>query len=427
MILIYWKWKVGKGIENLCEYLHLEYEIKDDADTIDLSFYDRIIPSPWVPSHHSVYTSWKILSELDFAYEFLPKDFHIIAVTGTDGKSTTSWILYELLRREFGDERVYLSGNFDVPFSETVCQILEKKQKRGYIVLEVSSFMSYQLKSFQAEYAVFTNFKRDHLNWHKDLKEYFDAKMNLLHVTKKGAILNNQVLTFARENGLDYTLPVNATIYSTGEWSQKSEFRDRTDGKDIIISWRKKYKLSDTNFSWIHNALNILSATLVTNRMQICSKRTKEYLKQITWLPHRLEKIGEKNGVLFIEDSKSTSAQSLEAALSSFGGPLDKNLLLIVGGSDKGDSFHHLSEKFQKRTKAIVCIGATKNHFISIAEAEKIPYLSTDSLKDGVEWLYTQAKHSDILMLSPGCASFWLFRDYLDRAVQFREAIKKLP
>jgi UDP-N-acetylmuramoylalanine--D-glutamate ligase len=427
MLLIYWKWKVGKGIAWLCDFLDISYEIKDDSDTLDFQKYETIIPSPGIPSHHSVYRTWKVKSELDFAYEFLPKDFHIIAVTGTDGKSTTSWILYELLRREFGDERVYLSGNFDVPFSETVHQILEKKQKNGYIVLEVSSFMAYQLNTFRTDYAIFTNFKRDHLNWHKDLKEYFDAKMNLLHTTKKGAILNNQVLTFASENGLDYILPSNTKVYSTSDWNNKSEFKNRTNGDDIIISWRKKYSLKDTNFSGIHNALNILSATLVTNQIRICSKRTKEYLKQITWLPHRLEKIGEKNGVLFIEDSKSTSAQSLEAALSSFGGTLDKNLLLIVWGSDKGDTFHQLAPKFKNRAKAMVCIGATKSAFITIAENEKIPYLSTDSLQEGVLWLYAQARTWDILMLSPGCASFWLFRDYLDRAVQFREAIKKLP
>jgi UDP-N-acetylmuramoylalanine-D-glutamate ligase len=104
--------------------------MKDDADEKDLSLYEMIIPSPGIPSHHHVYTTGKVKSELDFAYEYLPSDFKIIAVTGTDGKSTTAWILSELLRQKFGEDTVYLSGNFDVPFSTTARDILMKKQKK---------------------------------------------------------------------------------------------------------------------------------------------------------------------------------------------------------------------------------------------------------------------------------------------------------
>lgn len=103
-----------------------------------------------------------------------------------------------------------------------------------------------------------------------------------------------------------------------------------------------------------------------------------------------------------------------------------KNLLLIVGGSDKGDMFDYLAPLMRKRVRALVCIGATKDQFIALAEQEHLPYLSTDDLWKGVEWLYMQWRRWDVLMLSPGCASFWLFRDYLDRANQFRECIKKL-
>lgn len=394
---------------------------------VDYSKYETIIPSPGIPSHHRVYKTWKVKSELDFAFWFLPKDFRIIAVTGTDGKSTTSWILYDLLRQEFSHEKVYLSGNFDIPFSLTLKEILEKKQKRGYIVLEVSSFMAYTLKSFQADYAVFTNFKPDHLNWHTDIQDYLDAKMNLLASAKKMAIINHQVLQFAKENGLLFKVPIHARVFGLKDWAQEIVLKDWTNGEDIVISWRRKYKLSETNFSGIHNALNILSATLVTNTMGICSKRTKEYLKNITWLPHRLEKIGEKNGVIFVEDSKSTSSQSLEAALWSYGDSNQNNLLLIVWGSDKGDSFEHLGNLLKKRVKALVCIGATKQLFAEIARKENIAYISTDVLSEWILWLSEQAKSGDVLMLSPWCASFWLFRDYLDRAHQFREAIKKLP
>jgi UDP-N-acetylmuramoylalanine--D-glutamate ligase len=127
MLLIYWKWKVGSAVAKLCEWRGIDYEICDDSDApASYDDYDTIVPSPWVSASHSVYNSGKVKSELDFASEVLPRDFVSIAVTGTDGKSTTSWILYQLLLSEFGEKHVSLSGNFDIPFSQTVREILER-------------------------------------------------------------------------------------------------------------------------------------------------------------------------------------------------------------------------------------------------------------------------------------------------------------
>ncbi len=453
MYLIYGKWKVGSAVARLCESRGISYEIRDDSDWLtSFDAYDAIVPSPGIPSSHSVYKTGKVKSELDFAYEFLPANFTIIAVTGTDGKSTTSWLLYSLLLAEFGEEKVYLSGNFDIPFSETVRLILEKWQKRGYIVVEVSSFMAYSLHSFRPHYSIFTNFKADHLNWHTDLQDYLDSKMRIIERAEKGSVVNAQVTEFAKENNLKIDVPRHSRIFHQSEISRRPQIQDSvemtgstgmtgretlkdyTNGEDIIISWRRKYKLSETQFSGAHNAMNILASTLITNMMKICSKRTKEYLKSITWLSHRLEKIGEKNRVVFVEDSKSTSSQSLEAALWSYTPMIDykwwiinnKNLLLIVGGSDKGDSFAYLAPKFRDRVKAMACIGTTKDHFIAIAQQEGISYIATDSLQDAVMFLWNNSAKDDILMLSPGCASFGLFRDYFDRANQFRDIVKKL-
>lgn len=448
MILIYWKGKVGNALADLCTFLQIPFELGDDANEYtSFEKYEYIIPSPGIMGTHCIYETWKVLCELDFVYQFLPKWFQIVSITGTDGKSTTSWIMYNILKREYSVKKgVYLSGNFDIPFSATVLDILKKWEKKGIIVLEVSSFMSHMIgKSpkknniFHSNYSIFTNFKGDHLNWHKDLQEYLDAKMNLLIHTRGKAILNSQIYEFAQENHLNIPTLENARIYSWG-----GALRDTTDGERIVISWRKRYLLSETNFSGVHNAMNILSVWLVAHEMKICSKRIRKYLTEIIWLSHRLEKIGEKDGIIFVEDSKSTSSQSLEAALGSYAWTQNKdihnahpkasimhfqgnkNLLLIVGGSDKGDSFDFLAPKFRERVRAMVCIGATKEKFIQIALQENIEYLSSDVLSEGVNWLYEKAKTWDILMLSPWCASFWLFRDYLDRAMRFREAVNEI-
>jgi UDP-N-acetylmuramoylalanine--D-glutamate ligase len=160
--------------------------------------YEFIIPSPGVPSHHAIYQTGKVVSELDFACQYLPSGFQTIAITGTDGKSTTSAIMYSILEKEyFGKKSVYLSGNFDIPFSATVLDILKKCEKKGIVVLEVSSFMAYSLEKFTPDYSIFTNFKPDHLNWHRDLQDYLDAKMHIVTRTKKKAIVNQQIIDFA--------------------------------------------------------------------------------------------------------------------------------------------------------------------------------------------------------------------------------------
>ncbi len=438
MILIYGKWKVGSAVAELATHLGMEYELCDDTDTpVSYDAYEMIVPSPGIPGTHAIYQTGKVVPELDFAYRYMPKSFQIVSITGTDGKSTTSWIMYNILEKEYSVKKgVYLSGNFDIPFSRTVLDILKKWEKKWYIILEVSSFMSHILREFQSDYAIFTNFKVDHQNWHRDMQEYLDAKMHIMERTTKRWVMNSQVVEFAREHGLRIDVAKNTRIFSGEQISRRSpqnqvnslemtKEKDRTDGEDIIISGRKKYKLSDTHFSWHHNAMNILSVGIVATEIWICSKRMRTYLSEIYGLPHRLEKVWEKNDIIFVEDSKSTSSQSLEAALGSYGE--SKNLLLIVGGSDKWDEFIHLAPKFQKRVKAMVCIWATKERFVAIAKKENIEYLATDILSDGVKWLYSKWVPWDVLILSPWCASFWLFRDYLDRANQFRECIKNLP
>ncbi|MDQ1343733.1 MAG: UDP-N-acetylmuramoylalanine--D-glutamate ligase [Patescibacteria group bacterium] len=147
-ILFYGKARVGEAVVALAKTLGIRIEQKDDSDSeFDASEYDAVIPTPGVPPTNRAHSGDNVLSELDFAYRYLPKGFKIVSVTGTDGKSTTAWILFELFRREYGDEKAFLSGNFEIPFSETVRRIREKGLKRGVIVVECSSFMLHDVGS----------------------------------------------------------------------------------------------------------------------------------------------------------------------------------------------------------------------------------------------------------------------------------------
>ena len=127
MFLIYGKGRVGNALKSFCEYHKISAEIRDDSDTIEsFDTYRAILPSPGIAPSHPIYKTGKIIGELDFIFPYLPKGFKILSVTGTDGKSTTAWILYKLLSAEYGEDRVFLSGNFEIPFSETVQAILER-------------------------------------------------------------------------------------------------------------------------------------------------------------------------------------------------------------------------------------------------------------------------------------------------------------
>ncbi|EKD30090.1 MAG: UDP-N-acetylmuramoylalanine-D-glutamate ligase [uncultured bacterium (gcode 4)] len=453
-VLIYGKGRVGTALKKFCEYHKISAEIKDDSDIIDgFDEYDVIIPSPGISPSHKIYTTGKIVGELDFVYAYLPKNFKIISITGTDGKSTTAWILYNLLKQEYGEGKVFLSGNFEIPFAETVQTIQERSLKNGYIILEVSSFMAYNIQSFQSTHSIFTNFETDHLNWHSNLQDYFNSKIRLFEHTIGTSLINEQVFSRAKEFGLALpkdipnvrvfgveilpTVIVSETKQSrmqsekdeiamllhSSQWQKTPVLKDKTDGKNIIVSGQKKYLLNETRFSGMHNAINILSCVLVANVLKICSKRTREYLKDISGLPHRLELVTTRNEVRFIDDSKSTSAQSLIAALDSFG---DQKICLIAGGSDKWDSFEHLGQILAKKVKHAELIGATQEILGKICEQQGVPYHSSESMDEAVCLSAKTAKSGDVILLSPGCASFGMFRDYLDRAEKFRRAVEKL-
>ncbi len=190
--------------------------------------------------------------------------------------------------------------------------------------------------AFTADYTIFTNLETDHVNWHGSMEGYFLAKMNLVLHTKTRVIAQESLI----EKG---------KFPDIVRWYGKNKIlKDRTDGEIIWISGRQKYRLAQTQLKGSFNAMNLLAATCVTNELKICSKRTVGYLASIAGLPHRLEFVAEKNGVAYVDDSKSTSAQSLKVALESYP---NANVILIAGGSDKGDHFDHLKKLFQSTLK----------------------------------------------------------------------------
>ncbi|HMT27408.1 MAG TPA: UDP-N-acetylmuramoyl-L-alanine--D-glutamate ligase [Candidatus Absconditabacterales bacterium] len=413
MIVVYGKGKVGQGLSNFLTYLQKEFLMMDDTDRDDqkLAEAEKIIPSPGVPPTHFIYQIYpeKIQSELNFIGEIRPvfpfsSSIETIGITGTDGKSTTSWVLYNLFTKLLPDYQVHLSGNFDIPFSQTLVDIAKSgSTKKNLIVIELSSFMLYQVKNFWFDYSVFLNFSPDHLNRHPHLEDYFATKENILKYTKKQARTNPEIRS-----------------------KLSSDLQQKTK------QYTSEFDLSKTNFIGKHNQKNISFCCECVNQyisdhseLKLFSLDEKSLIWSTIWpLPHRTQLIKTLDEIKFYDDSKSTSSHSLSAALEGF----SEKIVLIAGGSDKGETFEHLSQIFKGHVAYGVFIGTTAPQFSAIFQNNQIASDQVDSMEKAVQFAYAYAKknHIKVILLSPGCASFDMFKDYADRADHFQKAIENI-
>ena len=398
----------------------------DDTDRDDtiLAKATIIVPTPWVSQLHDIYAKYqdKVIAELDMCYDFMQSQgLHpqSIGITGTDGKSTVTRLIAETLRQLLPSHHVHITWNFDDAMSKTILDILKAwtQSEKHIFVTECSSFMLYPIKRYHFDIGIRTNFAPDHLNWHPNMPEYFNAKQQLF---------------------------VHSDIcYTTSE-----VFEQLTPTvKEKTHIYTQTYDLSATNFVWKHNEKNCaLTLDVVkqfcasfwaeqsdTSRHSEQSEESREWISDksiykaistIKPLKHRMQPIKEFNGVTWYDDGKSTSAQSLGAALSSF----DKPIVVICWGSDKWDNFDHLAPLFKHNTVQGIFLWQTSPQFASLFDTIWIPYTLTSSMTECVE----QARHAaqlhnvDTILFSPGCASFDLFKNYEDRAQQYIAAIENL-
>lgn len=408
-ILIYGKWRVGQSLARFCQHISQEYTLCDESDAPEsFDAYTSLIPSPGLPSSHRIYQNDKVTSELDFLSRFIPKWFQIHAVTGTDGKSTTCSILYHFLHAGFPDVPVYLGGNFGTALADILLEIDQKWEKEWHIVLEVSSFMAYHLRTFYADNSILTNLHPDHLDWHRDITEYYNAKQNLLGHTKNIILYPASVVTLLPE--LPH-FPIESVVMPENFLIEN----------DLLpITPEAFVDLSDRQLFGEHNVSNIFFAASLAFKLGIPVKILSATLPLIPALPHRLQRISIRDGKIWIDDSKSTTAQSLYAALRAFA---PQKVNLIAGGKNKWDPFTDLAEELKKYCTQCVIIGETKPIFLQAAHDAFVPATSVSTMQEAVDYMWENTHEGDIILLSPGCSSFDMFHDYEDRAKQFAFAI----
>ena len=355
----------------------------------------------------------KITGELEFATSRISND--IIAITGTNGKTTSVSLMYFLLKElSFG---VCLGGNVGVP----VTGLIKKLNGNELLILEVSSFQLETIKNFRPDIAIVLNITEDHLNRHSSMREYIRCKYN---ITKNQTVDDYLLLNADDENIQKHPPRTKAKIYyfSTkrkveGSYIKNNCIYFNDNEKEIKLANLSKIKLKGE-----HNLSNILAVSLAI----YLKFRNKDFLRGLplfTGVSHRIEFVAKINGVDFYNDSKATNISSTIAAVESFKEPIN----LILGGSDKGYDFDELFRKLPRNVRNIAAFGQTKNKIAFSAKMANYNniYLC-DDLEMSIRILFKLSERGDILLLSPACASFDLFSNFEERGNVFKKIVREI-
>jgi UDP-N-acetylmuramoylalanine--D-glutamate ligase len=388
---------------------HTEKVVKDK---------DYIVVSPGIPLSIPILSRAQslgipIFSEIEVAF-WLNKA-KIVGITGSNGKTTTVTLLGEILKEEGKDYKV--GGNIGTPFSSIVREVTPD----GILVLELSSFQLERIEEFRPFISCVLNITPDHLDRHPDLKSYMEAKLRILENQNQEdfAVLNTDD---QNSRSLASGGECRKVFFSINEELEQGAFirQDK-----LVSRWNgEESQIIDTHEIGIrgpHNLSNAAAACAICSILGVKISSMRKALREFTGVEHRLEKVATISGVDFINDSKATNVESVWYALLSVPPPI----LLIAGGKDKGGDFTKLRELVQKNVKALILIGEAKEK-IKEALGDLVPTSKSISLEEAVGLTFQQAAAKDTVLLSPGCASFDMFRDYQHRGQVFKSSVKGL-
>ena len=360
----------------------------------------------------------KIISEVEFASRYT--NAFIIAVTGTNGKTTTSKLIYHILKNS--GFNVGLAGNIGYSFSESIVE-----NQFDYYVLEVSSFQLDHIINFRPDISIITNISRDHLDrYDNKLESYVEAKFNIIR--------NQKSSDFFIYNG-DCAVTTNKinNISSKASAISLHSSKNKNQQNNYLIHHKNKIKSSLNNnenmiditkgsLIGLHNVKNSMAAIAVSEILNISNKKIIESLKTFQNVPHRLEHFLTIHKVKYVNDSKATNVNATFYALNSF----KKPIVWIAGGVDKGNDYSQLVPLVKSNVKAIICLGSDNDKIISTFSQHCNLIISTNKMVDAVKSAYDISKQGDIVLLSPACASFDLFENFEQRGNLFKDQVRKL-
>lgn len=361
---------------------------------------DLVVISPGVPEDSPV-LKWAaeekipVIGEVELGY--LCCDAPIIAVTGTNGKSTTTTLIGEILKK--AGRKAVVCGNIGNPF----CGEISKVKKNSVVVLEVSSFQLESIKEFRPYVAVVLNISQNHFDRHPDLKSYIKAKARIFENQKRSdwAVLN-------------YDDPLVRGLKA--KTKSKTIFFSRKKGIPKMVCRKEELKIRGE-----HNIENVLACLCVASIFGVKPGVIRKALLAFKGLEHRFEHVADIGGIEFINDSKGTTVLATMMALES----CDKPVILIAGGHDKGSDFRRARPVIASKVKVLILIGEAKDKIRKHLNGA-VPSIEAGSMEDAVKKAYSSADSGDCVLLSPMCASFDMFRNFEERGKVFKQAVKGL-
>lgn len=397
-------------------------QFEENQHTINLILTaDEVIKSPGIPEKAAIIQQIRakqipVISEIEFAYRFIGKS-KLIAITGSNGKTTTTALTYHICRHAEMD--CALVGNIGYSFAKQVAE-----DPKEIYVAEVSSFQLDDISTFRPDIAVLTNITEDHMDrYDYKLENYVASKFNIVRNQQPGDVFI-------------YNLDDETTMKHISNYPIKSTKAPITMSKELPqgaylmnakmhLKWKNEemqMSVEDFAIKGKHNQYNSMAASMAATALDIRKEKIREALQTFESLEHRMEPAGIIKGVEFINDSKATNINSTWFALES----MNKPVILILGGVDKGNDYSLLKELVREKVKAIVCMG-TDNRKIHEAFGDFVSLIvNTENAQDAVQVAFHFANKGEVVLLSPACASFDLFKNYEDRGNQFKQAVKNL-
>ncbi len=385
-------------------------------DGVSVADYDLAVISPGVPWDTPLPASIRtagveLISEVEFAARLIKKP--LIAVTGSNGKSTTTTLIGLMLKT--AGKKVYVGGNIGPPLCDAVGGDYD------WIVAEISSFQLEGIKTFKPRIGLILNITEDHLDRHTTVSAYVALKARVFENMGNGdtLILNgddNKSCTLALPEDVKIIKFSHAHHSSSCAWIENGKAIVQVDGQRMEL-----FALADLKISGAHNVENAISAGLAALSAGVTPDTIRNVIRSFKGLPHRMEPVATIDNVAYINDSKGTN---IDATLKSIEG-FNKNLVLIAGGSNKGADFSPLAMAISKHAKGVVLIGETAKAIKKeLGSFERVEIAS--SMKEAVIKASLLAKACDTVLLSPACASFDMFKNFEDRGDAFKKSVTDL-
>jgi len=396
------------------------FHLGDDLKELPVAV-DALVLSPGIPQTHPLVQdarskNTRVTSEAEIAFALMEEP--VIAITGTSGKTTTTTLIGEMLKKSGFD--VFVGGNIGRPLIEHVMSGV----KADFVVAELSSYQLELIESLSPRVAVWTTIDQDHMDRYKSMENYIEAKKKLLKLCSKSATLvinrdNRLLKSFAREGNPVLWFTQFEGMLESGAFYEKALKQFTLVANDDVTV----YSVEQMKMLGEHNIFNLMAAACACVTVGCKQEAVQSVIDTYPGLPHRIEMVRELGGIRYINDSKATNTVAVKQSLSQFE---DGKVLWLAGGRDKGIVYSVIGDLVRQKCKSIYFFGESREKLATIFKPYSKKITVVETMAEALKAAQTEAKAGDVVLLSPACSSFDQFKSFEDRGDQFKAMVVKL-